>query len=44
MLHVAEEFINKNYHPTVICRGTTATASFSSTVGENFAFEYLWMS
>lgn len=21
MLHVAEEFIDKNYHPTVICRG-----------------------
>ena len=22
MLHVAEEFIDKNYHPTVICRGS----------------------
>lgn len=21
MLHVAEAFIDKNYHPTVICRG-----------------------
>lgn len=21
MLHVAEAFIEKNYHPTVICRG-----------------------
>lgn len=23
MLHVAEAFIDKNYHPTVICRGET---------------------
>lgn len=25
MLHVAEAFIDKNYHPTVICRGTVSS-------------------
>lgn len=26
MLHVAEAFIDKNYHPTVICRGIITSA------------------
>jgi hypothetical protein len=31
MLHVAEAFIDKNYHPTVICRGNV-----NSTYGSSF--------
>jgi T-complex protein 1 subunit gamma len=30
MLHVAEAFIGKNYHPTVICRGNVTSAYGSS--------------
>jgi T-complex protein 1 subunit gamma len=30
MLHVAEAFIDKNYHPTVICRGNVTSAYGSS--------------
>jgi hypothetical protein len=27
MLHVAEAFIEKSYHPTVICRGNLTTST-----------------
>ena len=29
MLHVAEAFIEKSYHPTVICRGNLTTSTIS---------------
>ena len=35
MLHVAEEFIDKSYHPTTILRGTTHLVfiySFSNSI------------
>ncbi|KAA3479815.1 T-complex protein 1 subunit gamma [Gossypium australe] len=35
MLHVAEAFIEKNYHPTVICRGATMLGLVKSCIGTN---------
>lgn len=42
MLHVAEAFIDKSYHPTVICRGILEIDCDTtlSVVKLNFSFDY----
>ncbi|KAJ8750494.1 hypothetical protein K2173_015639 [Erythroxylum novogranatense] len=40
MLHVAEAFIDKNYHPTVICRGATMLGLVKSCIGTKFTSQF----
>ncbi|CAN0876946.1 T-complex protein 1 subunit gamma [Linum grandiflorum] len=40
MLHVAEAFIDKNYHPTVICRGGTMLSLVKSCIGTKFTSQF----
>ncbi|CAI9762957.1 unnamed protein product [Fraxinus pennsylvanica] len=40
MLHVAEAFIDKNYHPTVICRGASMLGLVKSSIGTKFTSQF----
>ncbi|KAF2616213.1 hypothetical protein F2Q70_00009663 [Brassica cretica] len=40
MLHVAEAFIEKSYHPTVICRGATVLGLVKSCIGTKFTSQF----
>ncbi|KAG4908430.1 hypothetical protein JHK84_056971 [Glycine max] len=40
MLHVAEALIDKNYHPTVICRGGTMLGIVKSCIGTKFTSQF----
>uniref|UniRef100_A0A0E0CII9 T-complex protein 1 subunit gamma n=1 Tax=Oryza meridionalis TaxID=40149 RepID=A0A0E0CII9_9ORYZ len=40
MLHVAQAFIDKNYHPTVICRGVAMLGLVKSSIGTKFTGQF----